>query len=198
MMRQWPGKISFKVLSCDAKMCDGQEIFDATVHKRAAGFATRFEQPCLIALRYALGCFAPCSRIMRRKYITSRSGVTGAFTTGKFAAALESLDDLCDINALTKSNMMRRVTGKEVNLRMGKKITLLSGIMLFALTLTFAGCGKKEEPAPPPPPPAESAAPAAEATAPAGGEQKAEEPKKDEGMEKKDEGMEKKDEGKTK
>ena len=36
---------------------------------------------------------------------------------------------------------------------MGKRIVLLSGTTLFALMLTFAGCGKKEEPAPPPPPP---------------------------------------------
>ena len=36
---------------------------------------------------------------------------------------------------------------------MGKRIVLLSGASLFALTLIFAGCGKKEEPAPPPPPP---------------------------------------------
>jgi hypothetical protein len=45
---------------------------------------------------------------------------------------------------------------------MGKRIALLSGITLFALTLTFAGCGKKEEPAPTPPP-----------APPAGGETKA-------------------------
>jgi hypothetical protein len=87
------------------------------------------------------------------------------------------------------------VTGKEVNLRMGKKIGVLSGIALFALTLTLAACGKKEEPPPPPPPaPAEPApAPAPEAAPPAGGEQKAGEPAKD--MEK---GMEKTEEGKTK
>ena len=81
---------------------------------------------------------------------------------------------------------------------MGKKFALLSGITLFAWTLTFAGCGKKEEPAPPPPPPAEPAAPAPEAAAPAGEEKKAEEPAKDAGagMEK---GMEsKQEEGKTK
>jgi hypothetical protein len=46
---------------------------------------------------------------------------------------------------------------------MGKKITFLSGISLFALTLAFAGCSKKEEPAPPPPPPP---APAPAAPAP--------------------------------
>ena len=43
---------------------------------------------------------------------------------------------------------------------MGKKFVSLSAITLFALTLTFVGCGKKEEPAPPPPPPPAPAAPA--------------------------------------
>ena len=43
---------------------------------------------------------------------------------------------------------------------MARKIVLLSRITLFALTLSFAGCGKKEEPPPPPPPaPAEPGAP---------------------------------------
>jgi hypothetical protein len=46
---------------------------------------------------------------------------------------------------------------------MGKKFVSLSAITLFAFTLTFAGCGKKEEPAPPPPPP--PAAPAEPAPA---------------------------------
>jgi len=73
--------------------------------------------------------------------------------------------------------------GKGGELRMGKKFVLLSATTLFAFTLTFAGCGKKEEPAPPPPPPApaEPAAPAtppAEPAAPAG-DQKAAEPMKD-------------------
>ena len=79
---------------------------------------------------------------------------------------------------------------------MGKRIGCLSAIALFAFTLTFAGCGKKEEPAPPPPPPpapsapAEPAAPAGEQAAPAGGEQKAPEGQPSGGapMEKKDEG----------
>ena len=66
------------------------------------------------------------------------------------------------------------MTGKEVKLRMGKKLVTLSAITLFAFTLTFVGCGKKEEPAPPPPPPA-PAAPAEPATPPAG-DQKAAEP----------------------
>jgi hypothetical protein len=43
---------------------------------------------------------------------------------------------------------------------MGKKFVSLSAITLFALALTFVGCGKKEEPAPPPPPPPAPAAPA--------------------------------------
>ncbi len=82
---------------------------------------------------------------------------------------------------------------------MGRKIFSLSLITLFASTLTFAGCGKKEEP-PPPPPPAPAPAPAEpvpapEPAAPAGGDQKAGEPAKDAPMEK---GMEKKEEGKTK
>ena len=78
---------------------------------------------------------------------------------------------------------------------MGTKIISLSGITLFALTLTFAGCGKKEEPPPPPPPAPAPAEPAPAPAAPAGGEQKAGEPAKDAPMEK---GMEKKEEGKTK
>jgi hypothetical protein len=73
---------------------------------------------------------------------------------------------------------------------MGKRIVLLSGTTLFALTLMFAGCGKKEEPAPPPPPPP-APAPAAPApdTAPPAGETKgpADQPSAAP-MEKKDEG----------
>jgi hypothetical protein len=73
---------------------------------------------------------------------------------------------------------------------MGKKLTYLSGVTLVALTVAFAGCGKKEEPAPPPPPPAAPApaeptptppATAPDATAPSG------EPAKDGAMEKKEE-----------
>ena len=75
--------------------------------------------------------------------------------------------------------------------RMGKRIVLLSGTALFALTLMFAGCGKKEEPAPPPPPPPAPApsAPAPEPAAP-GGETKApaDQPSPGAPMEKKDEG----------
>jgi hypothetical protein len=76
---------------------------------------------------------------------------------------------------------------------MGKKFVYLSGVTLFALTVSLAGCGKKEEPAPPPPPPPAPApaeptppppAPDAGAT---GGEQKAGEPAKDGAMEKKEE-----------
>jgi hypothetical protein len=70
---------------------------------------------------------------------------------------------------------------------MGKRIVLLSGTTLFALMLTFAGCGKKEEPPPPPPPPAAAPAPA-EPAAPSG-EMKAEKPSEGAPMEeKKDEG----------
>ncbi|HME59951.1 MAG TPA: hypothetical protein VKH62_01750 [Candidatus Binatia bacterium] len=72
---------------------------------------------------------------------------------------------------------------------MGKKFVLLSAVTLFAFTLTFVGCGKKEEPAPPPPPPAAPAEPAPPATP--------SEPAKDAGaMPEKME--EKKDEAKTK
>jgi hypothetical protein len=46
---------------------------------------------------------------------------------------------------------------------MGKKFVSLSAITLFAFTLAFAGCGKKEEPAPPPPPAPAEPAPAAPA-----------------------------------
>jgi hypothetical protein len=72
---------------------------------------------------------------------------------------------------------------------MGKRIVLLSGTTLFALMLTFAGCGRKEEPTPPPPPPPPPA-PTAPAPAPApGGEMKAPaEPPAGAPMEKKDEG----------
>jgi len=57
---------------------------------------------------------------------------------------------------------------------MGKKIIFLSGMTLFALTLTFAGCSKKEEPAPPPPPPAPApAAPAPSEPAATSGDMKA-------------------------
>jgi hypothetical protein len=84
---------------------------------------------------------------------------------------------------------------------MGKRMFVLSGIYLFALTLTFAGCGKKEEPAPPPPPPApapSAPAPSApaptEPAAPPAGEQKP----ADGGAAKPEKEMEKKEEGKTK
>ena len=73
---------------------------------------------------------------------------------------------------------------------MGKRIVLFSATTLFALMLTFAGCGKKEEPAPPPPPPPPApAAPAPAAPAP-GGEMKApaDQPPGGAPMEKKDEG----------
>jgi len=75
---------------------------------------------------------------------------------------------------------------------MGKKFVSLSAITLFAFTLTFIGCGKKEEPAPPPPPPA-PAAPAPEPAAPAAPA----EPAKD-AAPAPEKGMEKKEEAKTK
>ncbi len=81
---------------------------------------------------------------------------------------------------------------------MGKKIVLLSSVTLFALTLTFAGCGKKEEPAPPPPPPAPAAPAPAESAAPAGGDQKPADTGAAMPEKAPDKPMEKKDEGKTK
>src|SRR5688572_23698889 len=39
--------------------------------------------------------------------------------------------------------------GKGGESKMGKKFVSLAAITLFAFTLTFVGCGKKEEPAPP-------------------------------------------------
>jgi hypothetical protein len=79
---------------------------------------------------------------------------------------------------------------------MGKKFVLLSAVTLFAFTLTFGGCGKKEEPAPPPPPPAPAPAAPAEPAAPAG-DQKAGEPMKDTAPAP-DKAPEKKDDAKTK
>jgi hypothetical protein len=72
---------------------------------------------------------------------------------------------------------------------MGKRIVLWSGTTLFALMLTFAGCGKKEEPPPPPPPPP-APAPAEPAPAAPSGEMKApaDQPSGGAPMEKKDEG----------
>jgi hypothetical protein len=74
---------------------------------------------------------------------------------------------------------------------MGKRIVLLSGTTLFALMLTFAGCGKKEEPAQTPkPPPAAAPEPPAPAAPAPGGEMKApaDQPPAGAPMEKKDEG----------
>jgi len=85
--------------------------------------------------------------------------------------------------------LKKKCDGKGGESRMGKKFVLLSAITLFAFTLTFAGCGKKEEPAPPPPPP--PAAPAEPApAAPA-------EPAKDAAPEP-EKAAEKKEEAKTK
>ena len=79
---------------------------------------------------------------------------------------LESSIDICDKKSLT-DDALYTCDGKGGELRMGKKLVSLSAITLFAFTLTFVGCGKKEEPAPPPPPPA-PAAPAEPAAPPAG------------------------------
>jgi hypothetical protein len=59
---------------------------------------------------------------------------------------------MCDIKD-NHYKMKETCDGKGGEPRMGKKFIYLSGVTLFALTVTLAGCGKKEEPAPPPPPP---------------------------------------------
>jgi hypothetical protein len=66
---------------------------------------------------------------------------------------------------INSSRFVKMCDGKGGESKMGKKFVLLSAITLFAFTLTFAGCGKKEEPAPPPPPPAAPAEPAPAAPA---------------------------------
>jgi hypothetical protein len=101
---------------------------------------------------------------------------------------LESEKNLCNKKLSSKNGFPRRV-GKGGEFRMGKRIVLLSGTTLFALMLTFAGCGKKEEPAPPPPPPP-APAPAEPAPAAPSGEMKApaDQPSGGMPMEKKDEG----------
>lgn len=98
---------------------------------------------------------------------------------------------MCNIK-FNHYNLNETCDGKGGEPRMGKKLVYLSGVILFALTVTFAGCGKKEEPAPPPPPPPAPAPaeptppppPAPDAAAPSG-DQKAGEPMKDGAMEKK-------------
>jgi hypothetical protein len=99
---------------------------------------------------------------------------------------LEYTVQLCDTDCLTVKGFYM-CDGKGGESMMGKKLVSLSAITLFAFTLTFVGCGKKEEPAPPPPPPPAPAAPA-EPAPPA----TPMEPAKDAAP------MEKKEEGKTK
>lgn len=105
---------------------------------------------------------------------------------------LEYPSELCDTKFLTGKTFLK-CDGKGGEPIMGKKFVSLSAITLFAFTLTFVGCGKKEEPAPPPPPPApaapaEPAPPAAAAPS---------EPSKD-AAPMPDKPEEKKDEAKTK
>ena len=102
---------------------------------------------------------------------------------------------MCNKKIIEQNGFPSAVSGKEVNFGMGKRIVLFSGTTLFALMLTFAGCGKKEEPAPPPPPPpapapAAPAAPEPPAAPAPGGEMKApaDQPPAGAPMEKKDEG----------
>mgnify|MGYP003694318119 CR=1 FL=1 len=92
---------------------------------------------------------------------------------------------------LSSKTAFQRCVGKGGELRMGKRIILLSGTTLFALMLTFAGCGKRRSqlhlppppaPAPAAPAPAEPAAPSGEMKAPA------DQPSGGAPMEKKDEG----------
>ena len=97
------------------------------------------------------------------------------------AVLLESQLDMCDKKFLIGS----MCDGKGGESRMGKKFVSLAAITLFAFTLTFVGCGKKEEPAPPPPPPA-PAAPAPEPAAPAPEPAKDAAPAPEKGMEKKE------------
>jgi hypothetical protein len=80
---------------------------------------------------------------------------------------LATRSNLCDIKILAKT-ISQTCDGKGGELRMGKKIMLLSGTALFAFTLTFAGCSKKEEPPPPPPPAPAPAAPEPAPAAPSG------------------------------
>jgi hypothetical protein len=111
--------------------------------------------------------------------------------SGQCAVPLESWENMCDIK-FNHDNLNEMCDGKGGEPRMGKKLVYLSGVTLFALTVSFAGCGKKEEPAPPPPPPPAPAPaeptppPAPDAAAPSG-DQKAGEPAKDGAMEKKEE-----------
>lgn len=105
------------------------------------------------------------------------------------------LAQTCAIKIDIDGYVVKMCDGKGGESRMGKKFVSLSAITLFAFTLTFAGCGKKEEPAPPPPPPAPAAPAPAEPAAPAG-DQKAE-PAKD-AAPAPEKAAEKKEEAKTK
>lgn len=107
------------------------------------------------------------------------------------SSPLEYPAELCDTNFLIGKTFFK-CDGKGGEPIMGKKFVSLSAITLFAFTLTFVGCGKKEEPAPPPPPPAPAAPaePAPPAAAPS-------EPSKD-AAPMPDKPEEKKDEAKTK
>jgi hypothetical protein len=100
---------------------------------------------------------------------------------------------MCDITP-NHDDLVEMCDGKGGEPRMGKKVLYLSGVTLFALTVSLAGCGKKEEPAPPPPPPPAPAPaeptppPPAPDTGAATSSDKASEPAKDGAM------MEKKEE----
>jgi hypothetical protein len=93
---------------------------------------------------------------------------------------------------LNRHRFFKMCDGKGGESRMGKKFVLLSAVTLFAFTVTFVGCGKKEEPAPPPPPPAAPAEPAPPAAATPS------EPAKDAAPMPEKPAEEKKDEAKTK
>ena len=131
-----------------------------------------------------------CRPAQPRDFFRSLFSIPHGARTDKYisvfrAVPLESQLDMCDKKFLIRS----MCDGKGGESKMGKKFVSLAAITLFAFTLTFVGCGKKEEPAPPPPPPA-PAAPAPEPAAPP-------EPAKD-AAPAPDKGMEKKEDAKTK
>jgi hypothetical protein len=107
-----------------------------------------------------------CIQIFSKKFLlgVEKANFFGCLERGKAIRfwhwgtpkPLEYAVQLCDTNYLTAIDF-QMCDGKGGESMMGKKFVSLSAITLFAFTLTFVGCGKKEEPAPPPPPPAPAA-----------------------------------------